>query len=114
MSKSKQHLTVVNTCPTCKHCMASTVMNDDGNAWSEIYTKVYHCMLRVSKEDREYVENEIDSYEGDPYDVCFTNKFNDIMKLESADRDRQCLEDSSRLVHSNTYCQFYEKEENEQ
>ena len=53
MSKSKQNLTVVNTCPTCKHCMASTVMNDDGNAWSEIYTKVYHCMLRVSKADRD-------------------------------------------------------------
>lgn len=111
MSKSKQNLTVVNTCPTCKHCMVSSVLNDDGNAWSEIYTKVYHCMWKVSKSDRQYAEDEIDSYDGDPYDVSFTDKFNDIMKLESKDRDRQCLEDSSRLVHSNTYCQFYEKEE---
>lgn len=113
MSKLKQKLTVANTCPTCKHCMASSVLNDDGNAWSEMYTKVYHCMWEVSKADRQYAEDEIDSYDGDPYDVRFTDKFNDIMKLESKDRDRQCLEDSSRLVHSNTYCQFYEKEENE-
>ena len=71
-------------------------------------------MLKVSKSDRQYAEDEIDSYDGDPYDVRFTDKFNDIMKLESKDRDRQCLEDSSRLVHSNTYCQFYKKEKDEQ
>ena len=108
-SFEERKLTISPTCSKCKHCMVSEVENDEGDAYSDLFAPVYHCMLGVSKEDRKFVEKEIDNYEGCPYDVSFTDKFNQIMEMKSKDRDCQQLDESSRSVRSNNCCQFFER-----
>jgi len=98
----------VSTCSSCKHCLMSDVENNDGYAYSAMWTTVYHCMLDVSKEDRKFVEKEIEDYVQDPYRETFTDKFNQIMEMKPEDGYEQCLEESARLVHPNNCCQFYE------
>lgn len=95
-------------CSSCKHCLMSEVENNDGYAYSAIWTTVYHCMLDVSKEDIAFVEKEIEDYVNDPYSETFTDKFNQIMIMNPEYDNEQCLEDSARLVAPNNCCQFYE------
>lgn len=97
-------------CSSCKHCLMSEVENNDGYAYSAMWTKVYHCMLDVSKEDIAFVEKEIEDYVYDPYSDTFTDKFNQIMIMKPTDDAEQCLEDSARLVEPNNCCQFFEEE----
>lgn len=111
MSNFEERKLVTNpSCASCKHCMISEIENDDGYAYTEMWIKVYHCMLGVSAEDRKFVENEIDSYEGYASEVRFTDKFNQIMRMKSEDEEFhfQYLDESVRSVKNNQCCQFYE------
>ena len=109
MSRFEERNLVINpNCSTCKHCMASKVENDDGYAYTPMWTKVYHCMLDVPRRDIKFVKREIDSYVGYSNGSRFTEAFNQIMELNSEARDEQYLEDSARLVEPNNCCQFYE------
>lgn len=97
-------------CLNCKYCMVSRLDNNDGYADTAIWVKVYHCMLDVSAEDRKFVEKEIDEYGGYASEVHFTDRFNQIMKMKSEDRNLQWLDESEREVSSGCCCQFYEEE----
>lgn len=101
-------------CSSCKHCMISEIENNDGYAYSEQWTKVYNCMLDVSKEDIAFVEQEIEDYVNDPYRETFTDKFNQIMRMNPEYVNEQCVEDSARRVAPNNCCQFYERKRKEE
>ena len=109
-SLKDRELVTMHICATCKHCMVSLTENDDGYAYSDLWNKVHHCMLGVSKADRKFVKKEIDDYDGHAYEASFTDKFNQIMEMNSEYRDQQYLDESARFVRYNQCCQFYEGE----
>lgn len=90
-----------DVCPDCKHCYIGE--HDDPNGPRKWY---YFCLLDLSDEERQYVEDAIwdrggtvNYYSGEP----FPQRLLQIMKVES-----EFITDSPRLVGEATRCQFFE------